>query len=244
MITVYTFGGAWGAVDVSPFVFKLLTWLRMTNIPHHATPGDIRKAPKRKLPYVEDDGVLLGDSSLIIEHLVAKGAPAHLPGDDLSPGDAAIAHAFKGMIESELYFVILHSRWADDHGFRTYAPVLRKALADMGLPSLIMPVALRVLRRQMVHQAYCQGMGRHEERVILDKGKAHVDAIAAHLADKPYFMGAEPGTIDATVFAFLDALTSTPLHPALAAQVNSHPNLQGYSARMRARYWSDVTPPA
>lgn len=242
MITVYTFGGAWEAVDLSPFVFKLLTWLRMTGVAYETAPGDIRKAPKRKLPYIDDgSGALLGDSSLIIEHLTAKGVAAHLAGDDLSPPAAAIATAFKGMIESELYFVILSSRWSADRGFATYRPVLEKAFARMGIPSLVMPPVLWMLRRQMVEQAYCQGMGRHDEGVILAKGRGHIDAIAAHLADNPYFMGAEPGTIDATVFAFLESLTNTPLHPALAEQVKRHANLVRYAARMRERYW-DAAP--
>lgn len=244
MITVYTFGSAWGAVDLSPFVVKLLTWLRMAGVPHRTALGDMRKAPHRKLPYIEDGGRLIGDSSLIIEHILAKEPSLRLAGDDLPPPLAAVAAAFKGMIESELYFVIVYTRWAVDLGYATYRPVLVSSLAKMGLPAALVSLALPLLRRRMIAQVYEQGMGRHERGVIFAKGRRHIDAIAAYLADKPYFMGDEPGTIDATVFGFLDALTSTPLCPLLTDHVLQHANLAAYHARMWGRYWSDVAPPA
>lgn len=238
MVIVYTFSSAWDAVDLSPFVLKLLTWMRMTGVAHRAERGDIRKAPKRKLPYIDDGERLLGDSSLIIEHLLAKGVASPLAGDALSPVDAAIATAFKGMIECELYFVIVYSRWIHPHGFRTYSPVLKEAIARMGVPRLFTGLALWYLRRQMVRQLYQQGMGRHEPSVVLAKGKRQVDAIAAYLGDKAYFMGDEPATIDATVFAFVDSLTNTPLFPELTEHVERHDNLVRYRKRMRDRYWS------
>jgi glutathione S-transferase len=240
MITVHTFGAAWDAIDLSPFVVKALTWLRMTGIEHRTAPGDIRKAPQRKLPYIDDGGRLLGDSSLIIEHIQAKTPEARLPGDALSPAQTAVATAFKGMIESELYFVILYARWVEDAGFALYRPVLRGSLRKMGLPSFATLPVLFVLRRQMISQTYEQGMGRHSFSVVVAKARTHIDAMAAHLGEKPYFMGDEPGTIDATVFAFVDGLANNPLSPLLTDHLRRHPNLLAYRARMLARYWPDV----
>src|SRR2546422_630878 len=60
MVTLYKFAPAWGLPDLSPFVFKLETYLRMAKIPYKAEPGDPRKAPKKKLPYIEHDGKTLG----------------------------------------------------------------------------------------------------------------------------------------------------------------------------------------
>lgn len=242
MITAYTFGGAWDAVDISPFVTKLLTWLRMSGVEHRTAVGDVRKAPSRKLPYIDDDGRLLGDSSLIIEHLLATGRAKPLGGDALSAGDAAVAAAFKAMIESELYFVILFSRWAEEYGFSRYRSVLVKSVAAMGVPSVLAPLLVRVLRRQMISQTYQQGMGRHPSHVVLAKGKKHIDAIAAHLGEKPHFMGAEVGTLDATVFGFLDGIFGTPLCPTLTDHARTHANLVRYHAQMRERWWSDFVP--
>ena len=72
MLTVYKFGPAWGTPDISPFVVKLETYLRLAGIPYDTKPGDPRKAPKRKIPYIVDDGTVVGDSRFIVEHLETK----------------------------------------------------------------------------------------------------------------------------------------------------------------------------
>lgn len=48
-------------------VSKLETWLRIAGIPYEVvdTP-DPRKGPKGKVPFIEDGGVRIGDSSLIV----------------------------------------------------------------------------------------------------------------------------------------------------------------------------------
>jgi hypothetical protein len=56
----------WFAIpNLSPFCCKLETWLRIAQIPYAVidTP-DPRKGPKRKLPFIEDAGVRIADSSL------------------------------------------------------------------------------------------------------------------------------------------------------------------------------------
>ncbi|HEY8039453.1 MAG TPA: Tom37 metaxin N-terminal-like domain-containing protein, partial [Polyangiaceae bacterium] len=111
MLTVYKFTPAWGLPDISPFVLKLETYLRMAGIEYESKPGDPRKAPKQKLPYVEHDGKLLGDSRFVIDHLEStRGAP--LDGR-LGPRERAIAQAYRSMIEEHLYFVILYQRWVE-----------------------------------------------------------------------------------------------------------------------------------
>lgn len=242
MLTVYTAGGAWDAPDLSPFVTKLLTWLRMTKIEHREEIGDIRKAPKGKLPFVDDGGRKIGDSTLIIEHLQATRRFEPLPGDALSPSDAAVAAAFKGMIEGELYFVIVYMRWVVDAAFALYQPKIEASMVRMGFPSLLTPVFAKVYRHKLKQQAYQQGMGRHDLPTVLARGRGYIDAIAAYLADKPYFMGNEPGTIDATVYSFVASLLATPLTPELGEHVKRHENLIAYCDRMRARYWSDFVP--
>ena len=56
MITLYTFGPAFGLSDPSPFVTKAQTLLSMAGLPYRTDTGGFRKAPKGKLPYIDDEG--------------------------------------------------------------------------------------------------------------------------------------------------------------------------------------------
>ena len=70
MITVYALGPAWESLDLSPFVVKLQTWLRMAGLPFESVTGDLRKLPRGKVPAVDlGDGELMTDSQRIIDHL-------------------------------------------------------------------------------------------------------------------------------------------------------------------------------
>src|SRR5207249_3083662 len=50
---------------------KLETWLRIAQVPYEVvdTP-DPRKGPRGKLPFIEDAGVRIADTSVIVDHLV------------------------------------------------------------------------------------------------------------------------------------------------------------------------------
>ena len=64
MITLYTFGPAFGLPDPSPFVMKAEVLLKMAKLPYRtekvSNPG---KAPKGKIPYIDDVGSEIRPSS-------------------------------------------------------------------------------------------------------------------------------------------------------------------------------------
>ena len=69
-IVVYGSKPAWGTPDLSPFVIKLETWLRLAGLPYERRDGgNPMQAPRGKIPYLEIDGERLGDSQVIIEEL-------------------------------------------------------------------------------------------------------------------------------------------------------------------------------
>ena len=118
MITLHQFGPAFGLRTASPFGLKLEAYMRLAGIPYRVEhfAGNPSKAPKGKIPFItDDDGRQMGDSALIIEHLVEKHGDkldAHL-----TPAERAAGHALRRMTEEGLYFAILYSRWIDDAGF-------------------------------------------------------------------------------------------------------------------------------
>src|SRR5262245_37699756 len=119
MITLHKFNAAWGMPDISPFCIKVETYLRMAGIPFDTVVADGRKAPKKKLPYIDDGGTIVCDSRDIIEYFEAKSQSPLDAG--LTPVERATAVAFRGLFEEELYFYAVYLRWQLDDGFRLYA---------------------------------------------------------------------------------------------------------------------------
>src|SRR6478609_8917732 len=118
MITLHQFGPAFSLRTASPFGLKLEAYMKLAGIPYRVEnfDGNPSKAPKGKIPFItDDDGRKLGDSALIIQHLIAKHGDkldAHL-----TPAERAVGHALRRMTEEALYFAVLYSRWVDDAGF-------------------------------------------------------------------------------------------------------------------------------
>src|SRR5215471_2253017 len=70
-IKLFQFPRMFGIPNLSPFCCKLETWLRIAGIPYEVVDtSDPRSGPKGKLPFIEDGGGRLGDSTLISEHLM------------------------------------------------------------------------------------------------------------------------------------------------------------------------------
>ena len=119
-VVVVQFPDLWGR-NVSPFGLKLEAWLRLADIPYTVEPStDLGRAPKGKLPYVRDEGRLIGDTTLIIEHL--KASRGIDPDAGLSARDRAEALALQRLLEEHFYFALVYSRWIDEAGWATLAP--------------------------------------------------------------------------------------------------------------------------
>ena len=72
MITLYKFGPAFGLPDPSPFVTKADMLLKLAGLDFQVNNEGYKNAPKGKLPYIDDDGELVADSSFIRWHIEKK----------------------------------------------------------------------------------------------------------------------------------------------------------------------------
>lgn len=235
MPTLYGFSPGLGLVDMSPFVVKAATWCRLAGVEYELKPGDPRKAPKGKLPYLkDDDGTVVADSSAIIARLSAKHRDLDA---GLSPRDRATATAFKAMIEEHLYFTSMYLRWQDDRGWEVFAPTLRERLAAGGVPGFAAGFVANQVRKQVRKTLHAQGTGRHPVEQVEDTAIAHLDAISEYLGDREYFLGDVPRTIDATVWAFLYMTHDGPFETRVKAHLKATPNLVAYVERVRERFW-------
>ncbi len=234
MIKLFQFEPALGLPNASPFCMKLETYLRMAALPFEipcATLRHLQQAPKGKMPYLEDQGKFVADSTFIIDYLKASyGDP--LDGW-LDASQRAVALAFQRMLEENLYWALIYTRWVEPQGWE-----LTRAAFFGKLPLPLKWVLPSLARRGIIKELHGQGMGRHSRDEIMAIGKRDISALADFLSDKPYFMGAQPCSLDASAYAFLANL----VWPALASELKIHtqkyPQLQAYCQRMRSRYYA------
>ncbi|MFZ5532752.1 MAG: glutathione S-transferase family protein [Pseudomonadota bacterium] len=230
MIRLYQFPPAYGLPSASPFCMKVETWLRMTALPYEVMAGDPRKAPKGKLPYIEDNGVRVADSHLILGYLAERYGVD--PDAGLPAPQRALALAVIRMLEEHFYWVVLHGRWIDPQGWAMSREVFFGA----------MPQPLRMLvpwlvQRQLRRDLRGHGMGRHEPPEIEALGIEDVDTLAALLGSRAYFLGDQPHTVDAVAHAFLAGVLAFPVDSLVKESVAGHENLVAFVTRMNQRFY-------
>lgn len=232
MITLVKFPPAFGLPDPSPFCMKVMVLLEMANLDFQVVevtnPG---KGPKGKLPAIEDDGRPIGDSEIIRWHLETKYGVDFDNG--LGERDRAVAHAFARMLEERTYWIEVYNRWLEPANF-----AMLEAAFFAKLPPVVGPLVTALIRRKVRRNLHAQGIGRHTAEERARMGVADVRALAAHLADKPFFMGMEPTGADATVYPFLATLIDPPFASPMKDETLRHPNLVAYNSRLRGRFFA------
>jgi glutathione S-transferase len=230
MITLYTFGPAFGLPDRSPFVMKVETLLKMANLLYRTDTTGFARAPKGKLPYIDDDGMVVPDSTFIRWHIEKKYRIDFDRGLDSSR--KATAWAFEKMAEDQLYWASVHDRWLIDENFRK-GPL---RFFDRVRPP-IRPVVIAMVRHKLRAALHGHGLGRHSPDEIVALGTRSINAISDFLGDKPFFMGSEPTGADATMFAFVCTVLCPYFESRLRSAAERRENLRGYVGRMTARYY-------
>jgi len=233
MITLHGFGPGLGLPDASPFVMKTDVLLKMSGLPYRVDPSGLAKAPKGKVPYIEDDGEIVADSTLIRWHLERKYGIAFDAG--LSPEQKATAWAFEKMAEDQLYWAILDARWMDDANFARGPAAFFKVV-----PAPLRPLVIPVIRRKIGKNLKAHGMGRHSPDEITALATRSIDSIAAFLGTKRYFFGDEPTGVDATMFSFVAGVLCPVFETPRRAAAERHDNLKRYVGRMTARYYPEA----
>lgn len=232
MITLYTFGPAFGLPDPSPFVMKADVLLKLSGLPYQTNTKGFGKAPKGKLPYIDDDGERIADSTFIRLHLERKYGIDFDRGLDVR--ERAAAWAFEKLAEDHLYWMVVQARWMDDANFAK-GPVN----FFNRVPSLVRPIVIAMIRRKVRQSLHGQGIGRHSPAEVAALGTRGIVAIADYLADKPFFTGEAPTGADATVFAFAAGVLCPTFDTPLRTAAEAHDNLKRYVGRMTARFYPD-----
>jgi glutathione S-transferase len=230
VITLYTFGRYFGLPDPSPFVMKGEMLLKLAGLAYQTNTRGYSRAPKGKLPYIDDDGVIVADSTLIRLHLARKHGIDFDRG--LSSHQRGVAWAIEKMLEDHLYWALIYWRWLDDANFaRGPRDFFQRA------PAVVRPFAIWAVRRSVRQKLRAHGLGRHSEAELTELGIRAIEALAQILGDHRYLLGQAPCGADATAFAFVASTLARTFTSPLQAKAQSLPNLVAYHERMMAEFY-------
>jgi glutathione S-transferase len=232
MITLHSFGPFFGLPEPSPFTMKTQVQLKMAGLAYASEYGGLDRAPKHKLPFIDDDGTIVADSTFIrayIEKTYAVDLDRHL-----SARQQAQAWAIERMLEDHLYWAVVHARWTDDENFAkgpaqffNAAPeAIRGAIREQG-------------RQGVTTTLHGQGFGRHADNEVAALARRSFDALSLLLGDQAYLFGEQPSGVDATAFGLVTSALCPFFQSKVREAAEANKNLIAYRDRMMAQYYRD-----
>ncbi len=225
MLTLITYAPAFGQPSASPFCVKAMYLLNLAGVPwQRQDTHDPRRWPKGKLPALQSESELIGDSDNIRAYLEEQGTDFDA---GLSEVQRATSRALIRMVEEHLYFHILMDRWGDNAVWPTIRDTYFKAM-----PRLLRKPITNRIRKDVLRGMNTQGMGRLTAGERLERIEPDLQAITAHLWQGPFLFGARPSAADASVGAMLGAMAATPEGTALSRRVRGDLILSRYIDRV------------
>jgi len=230
MIILYGFGEGFGLPEISPFVTKTEVQLKMAGLPYRKAFALPDSSPKGQMPYIDDDGERIADSTFIRAHIERKYGFDFDAG--LSVAQRAQAWAIERMIEHHLYWALVGERWIDPENFA-------KGPAHFfdGAPEHIRNEVRQGARARVAESYRLCGLGRHKPEEIVGLASRSLAALSVTLADKPYLMGDRPCGTDAIAFGVVAGLLTPFFESELRRRTAQFANLGAYAERMLARYY-------
>jgi glutathione S-transferase len=234
MLVLHTFGPAFGLPDLSPFVLKTMIQLKMAGLPFEVRTGSLGRAPKGKLPFLQDGDTVVADSTFIRWHI------EHTRGIDLdaglSPAQRGQAWALEKLLDDHLYWLAMHNRWLEPGNFERGPKAFLQRVLPVPLKWFVPALVQGKFRRTL----QLQGLGRHTDQERARLVRHDIEALAQVLGDKPYLMGEQPTAVDAMAAAGV----MTGLLPQFTGPIRDtllqHPALLTYAQRMQSRFFPEI----
>jgi len=231
---IILFGGgpAFGLPEVSPYVTKSEVQLKMAGIPYVKEFARPDRSPKGQLPFIDDGGVLVADSTFIRQHLERQYCVDLDEG--LSTFERAQAWAIERMIENHLGWVSAYARFMVPENFKR-GPAQWFAFAPEAMRAKMQEELLAAVTANL----RAVGIARHSPHEVWSLGARSLAALSAMLGDKPYLMGEAETGVDATAFGVLAGIMTPFFDSPLRRAAETHVNLVEYVDMMMAQYYPE-----
>jgi len=233
--------------NISPKCLQVETWLKLHGIKYENINHNGKLRSKRGfLPFVELNGEEISDSDLIVKNLAKKYEKEM--DESLTAEQKNIQHAMVQMVDKHLHGAFLHwaSRSADDM-IKGYKLNLQQFTGFNKVPNGILNFWFKFqhCRKGLKKAKAAVGTGYSNEEIDAE-GKADLKVLSDMLADKEFFFGDEPHSLDLVTFAHLAQIINVesgdetgvkcPLKEYLETDCQ---NLVGLYNRMKDRAWGE-----
>ena len=217
MITLYSYPELFGVADNNPYGLKTFAFLKLSRLPfQHEHIFDAKAAPRAQLPYLKDDDHEVGDSDAIVAYLTQKYALSL--DSKLTPAQRTTEHFIRRTLD-DLYWVMSYSRWSDAE----FWPIFKSEM--LRTHPILTDAGMEAARKYNFERYYYQGIGRYEREQVYARGLADLGAISSSMPREGFFFGAEPSTVDASVYGFLANIFFYPIDTPLKRFVSSDEGL-------------------
>ena len=232
MITLYATSENFGLPEVSPYVTKPEIQLKLAGLEYQKAGSNPDASPKGQLPWIDDDGQGVADSTFIRAHLERKygfDLDAHL-----TPVQRAQAWAIERMLENQFAWTWVRDRWLVPENFAKgpahFFDTVPEAFREQVRTEVQAKVAANIL---------AVGVGRHTDEEVLWLGTRTLDALDLLLGDREWLFGDQPSGVDATALAMLIGVMTPYFDIPLRRAAMTYPTLVAYAARGMARFYPD-----
>ena len=232
MIVLYGGGPNFGLPEVSPYVTKTEVQLKMAGLAYRKERATPKDSPKGQVPFIDDDGERIADSTFIRAHIERKYSV------DLDEGldsrARAEAWAIERMVENHFGFAVGYTRFLIPENFAKgpahfvdYAPeAQREQLRE-------------ALLTRVKENFLANGILRHTAEEIEWLGVRSLGALSNLLGEKSHLMGDKPTAVDAISFGMLAGLLTPFFNSDLRRRALRIENLCDYVARMMAEFYPE-----
>jgi glutathione S-transferase len=234
MIILYGFGAGFSLPEISPLVTKTEVQLKMAGLAYRKDKAMPPASPKGQLPFIDDAGARVADSTFIRAHIEGKygfdfDAPLNLQA-------RAQAWAFERMIEHHVYWALVGARWVDDTNFAKGPAHFFDGAPDHMREKLREDAQFRVAENYLL-----SGLGRHAPEEDVDLAVRSLFALSVQLGDKRYLFSDTPCGTDATAFGAIAGILTPFFESALRQQAEKFENLTAYVDRMMLQYYPEFS---
>lgn len=214
-----------GEPSASPFCVKVMMLLNVAGLDYTVEEtADPRKAPKRKLPVLNDDGRIVADSDQIRDYIEQHYGYDFDGG--LTDEQRAISRSIIRMVEEHLYFAIVCDRWMNDDNWEH---MKRAFFPDIPFP--VKGIVTKFVRKQALFGLDGQGMGRYSTEERFERVSKDVAALSALTKKSPFLFGDTPTAADMSAISMLRSALGTPVATSLTNLINGDANLMEYIGR-------------